>query len=180
MYTVAFAPDGKTLAAASTDNVTRLWDVATPAGAPAPAGKPLTGLRKYAIGLAFSPDCKLLAVGSADKTVHLWNVTDPAHPVPAGAPLTGPARYVWALAFSPDGKTLAAGVTDGTVWLWNVAARQPVADRDADRPAGHIYSSRSPRPGASWPPPAMTAPCTSGTPTPPRRRRPSAPTSGSR
>jgi WD40 repeat protein len=140
VYTITWAPDGKTLAAASTDNVTRLWDVANPA-APAPDGKPLTGLRKYAIGLAFAPGSRLLAVGSADGTVHLWNVTDPARAVPAGPPLTGPASYVWALAFSPDGKTLAAGVTDGTVWLWDVTSpAAPSLIASVSGVAGHIYS----------------------------------------
>jgi WD40 repeat protein len=140
VYTIAFAPDGKTLAAASTDNLTRLWDVANPA-APAPDGKPLTGLKKYAIGLAFSPGSALLAVGSADGTVHLWNVTSPARAVPVGAPLTGPSGYVWALAFSPDGTTLAAGVTDGTAWLWNVASPAvPSLIASLSGVDGHIYS----------------------------------------
>ena len=140
VYTITWSPDGKTLAAASTDNVTRLWDVTDPA-APMPDGKPLTGLRKYAIGLAFTPDSRLLAVGSADGTVHLWNVADPARAVPVGAPLTGPASYVWALAFSPDGKTLAAGVTDGTVWLWDVTTPAvPTLIASLSGVAGHIYS----------------------------------------
>jgi WD40 repeat protein len=140
VYTVTYAPDGKTLAAASTDDVTRLWNVANPA-APVPAGRPLTGLRKYAIGLAFSPDSALLAVGSADGTVHLWNVADPERAVPAAAPLAGPASYVWALAFSPDGKTLAAGVTDGTVWLWNVTSpAAPSLIASLSGVTGHIYS----------------------------------------
>ena len=79
MYTIVFAPDGRTIAAASTDNLTRLWDVADPAR-PVRLGKPLTGPSSYAIGLAFSPDNRLLAVGSADKTVRLWNVSDPRAP----------------------------------------------------------------------------------------------------
>ena len=93
VYTVVFAPDGRTVAAASTDNLTRLWDVADPAR-PVLLGRPLTGPASYVIGLAFSPDSRLLAVGSADKTVRLWNVADPAHPALVGTPLTGPTGYV--------------------------------------------------------------------------------------
>ena len=136
MYTVAFAPDGKTLAAASVDNLTRLWNVANPAH-PVELGRPLGGFASYAIGLAFNPGGTLLAVGSADRTVRLWNVTIPARAVPVGAPLTGPSGYIWALAFSPDGKTLAAGVTDGSVWLWNLSdPASTVADRHPHRPRG--------------------------------------------
>jgi WD40 repeat protein/transcriptional regulator with XRE-family HTH domain len=140
VYTVAWAPDGKTLAAASTDDVTWLWNVASLA-VPVKDGGPLTGLRKYAIGLAFSPDSALLAVGSADGTVHLWNVRDPARARLAGPPLTGPASYVWALAFAPDGKTLAAGVTDGTVWLWDMTdAARPALIASLAGAGGHIYA----------------------------------------
>jgi len=87
---VAFAPDGKTLAVTSGDNLTRLWNVSRPAH-PEPIGRPLTGPTNYAISVAFSPDGDLLAVGSADKTVRLWNVADPRHPVMVGQPLTGPS-----------------------------------------------------------------------------------------
>ena len=34
VYTVVFAPDGRTIAAASTDNLTRLWDIADPGRLP--------------------------------------------------------------------------------------------------------------------------------------------------
>jgi WD40 repeat protein len=39
---VAFAPDGHTLAAGSYDNAVRLWNVTNPAG-PTPLGPPVTG-----------------------------------------------------------------------------------------------------------------------------------------
>jgi WD40 repeat protein len=141
VYSVAFAPDGATIAAASADNVVRLWS--GPAGAGSGslrlAGTPLGGTASYATGLAFSPDSKILAVGSADKTVHLWDVADTAHPVLLAAPLTGPSGYVRAAAFSPDGKVLAAGVTDGTVWLWNVSSPvRPVLLATLTGPSGHV------------------------------------------
>ena len=50
VYSVAFSPDGKTLAAGSADDAVRLWDVSDPAH-PAPLGKPLTrGGRVRAVG----------------------------------------------------------------------------------------------------------------------------------
>ena len=77
IYSVAFTPDGKTLAAGSDDDKAWLWDVSDPAH-PAPLGRPLTGAAGSVESVAFSPDGRTLAAGSADDTVRLWNVADPA------------------------------------------------------------------------------------------------------
>ena len=141
IYTVVFAPDGRTVAAASVSNVVQLWRVTSGDGL-APAGPDLGGMASYPIGLAFTPNSGVLAIGNADKHVYLWNVANPARPQRLGDPLTGPSSNVWSVAISPDGKTLAGGVNDGTVWLWNLA--------DPARPAliatlgglpGHVFTA---------------------------------------
>jgi len=111
---VAFSPDGRTLAGISDDGTLRLWDVATGRS----IGRPFRGLDGPARSVAFSPDGKILAAGSDDGMVRAWDV---ATGRPIGRPLYGPSVPVYWVAFSPDGKSLSSGSFDGTVQVWNVA-----------------------------------------------------------
>ncbi|MFF9134569.1 hypothetical protein [Streptomyces sp. NPDC014806] len=119
VVSLAFGPDGRTLAVGAKRGTVHLWKVADP-GHPTPLGKPLTGPAQAVMSVAFSPDGHTLAAGSADHTVYLWNVTHPGVIVPLGRPLTGPGDLVTAVVFSPDSRTLAAGNADGNVDLWSL------------------------------------------------------------
>ncbi|MGG2461567.1 hypothetical protein ACO0M4_17385 [Streptomyces sp. RGM 3693] len=116
--TVAFSPDGRTLATAYDDFTVQLWNVSDPSHLRR-LGPLLTGHQGYVNSLVFSPDGRTLASGSADDAIRLWNTTDPAHATLLGEPLAGHLGPVNALTFSPDGRTLASGSDDDTVRLWN-------------------------------------------------------------
>jgi WD40 repeat protein len=65
VYSVAFSPDGRTLAAGSASGRVLLWDVRTHAR--------LGTLRSHAIiSVAFSPDGRNLAAGGFDGTIRVW------------------------------------------------------------------------------------------------------------
>ena len=107
---VAFSPDGRTLATSGSNGKVRLWDVMT-----GKHKRVLTGHRSYVWGVAFSPDGITLASGSADRTVCLWDAVTGEQKLT----LTGHVSSVYSVAFSPDGGTLAGGSRDGAVRLWD-------------------------------------------------------------
>src|SRR6476661_7050801 len=115
---VAFSPDGLTLASASFDNTIKLWNLQTQKSIAT-----LTGHRNSVRSVAFSPDSKTLASASFDNTIKLWNV-ETQKPI---ATLRGHSNQVLSVAFSPDGKTLASASSDNTIKLWHLPTQKPIA-----------------------------------------------------
>ena len=105
LSSVAFTPDGRTLASGDDAGHIRLWNVADPAR-PAALGPPLSILHSVS-SVAFSPDGHTLAASSnggfesafftsaglfdSPGYIRLWNVSDPAHP-PGQARTSLPVR----------------------------------------------------------------------------------------
>jgi WD40 repeat protein len=112
---LAFSPDRKTLAAADTHGLVKLWEL--------PDGRERilhAGHAKPLRRVAFSPDGKTLATAAEDGRVKLWNVATgheqgtlvhhPPTPM-VKSPVTG-------LAFTPNGQLLASSGEDGCIRLW--------------------------------------------------------------
>ncbi|CAE6496398.1 unnamed protein product, partial [Rhizoctonia solani] len=70
VLSVAFSPDGNSVASCSGDRTIRIWD----AHRPSPIGEPLTGHSDCAWSVAYSPLGDVIASGSQDQTIRLWDV----------------------------------------------------------------------------------------------------------
>ena len=134
---VAFSPDGKTLAISSLGDMqgVQLWDVATrrQVGDLQFQSSSISGSGYGYPAIAFSPHGKMLAAGG-----EVWDVADQSQVGMYGTP-----GNVTAVAFSPDGRTLAteSGSSSQTVQIWNIAAHTQVATLHADGPVWSLAFS---------------------------------------
>jgi WD40 repeat protein len=150
VLSLAFAPDGKTLAAGTSEYTIVLWDVES--------GRRLHSLKtafKDVMHLAFGGGGRVLVAASTDGRVTAWDTdtwlrirefdTIRARSLafsPDGAlmamgglrqilllDLVSGDRFAWlaspsglytSLAFTPDGAALAAGLSDGTLAVWQI------------------------------------------------------------
>jgi WD40 repeat protein len=130
---VAFAPDGKSLATGSHDRTVRLWDLTTN---PPRQRSVLEGHKDWVYSVAFSPNGKWLAsAGAHDWTVRVWSLRDNKEKA-----VLGIATAANCVAFSPDSTTLAAGTWNNTIILWTVT-EEAVNERDSDLAHGDMVVS---------------------------------------
>ena len=113
-HRVAYSPDSRLLALASTDGTVKLLDAIS-----GQEIRTLRGGRSRTGAVAFSPVGKLLAqeAGPNAESVILWNVESGEQ-----TRMLANASKVQFLDFSPDGQTLATGTYDGNVILWDTSS----------------------------------------------------------
>ncbi len=107
---VAFSPDGNTIASGSRDNTVHLWHTNTGEHI-----RTLSGHPNNVYTVAFSPDGNTIASGGTDNIIRLWNAKTGEHI----KTLSTHMGDVESVAFSPDGTKIASGGRDDTIRLWN-------------------------------------------------------------
>ncbi|MCX5247919.1 hypothetical protein OG895_22355 [Streptomyces sp. NBC_00201] len=116
---VAFSPDGRTLATEEDGSGTRvwLWDISDAAHAERLPHNLAASYEYTDYRLLFSPTGHTLAItasGDTGERVWLWDTSIPANPKRRGSPLKGMVA-----TFARRGHLLAIASTSGTIQLWN-------------------------------------------------------------
>lgn len=140
--TIAFSPDGETLAVATRgerndESLVGRWDITDPADpvdlsvdwseADGDSASGISSLDNFVrvaqlheIVFAADPDM-LLTISGDDKQLTRWDFSDPTRPRQEGPPIVGATGLGPAVVLLPDGRSVATARADGSLVLWNVS-----------------------------------------------------------
>ncbi|MFB2919103.1 WD40 repeat domain-containing protein [Aerosakkonema funiforme] len=113
VYSASFSPNGESIATASWDKTTRVWDL---------SGKQLVVLRghqKKVTHASFSPDGNHIVTASDDGTARVWDLSGKK-----SAKLKGHQQCVNDANFSFDGQRIVTASDDGTARIWDLSGKQ--------------------------------------------------------
>ena len=115
VYSVAYSPDGKSLASAGADRSIKLWNLSN-----GEMIRRFDGHSDTVYGIAISPDGKLLLSGGGDHEARLWS-TETGE---VTKQFKSSDLIVRRVAFSPDGKHFLVSTWDGKVRIRETATGQ--------------------------------------------------------
>jgi hypothetical protein len=124
---VAFSPDGKSLASSSFDGDIFLWNVVTAKSIRQLSSPDRVG--RNVIAITYAPNGKMVATAEASSakgaTITLWETATGQ----VRMDLIGHQGNVNSLAFAADNQTLVSGSTDTTALVWDVTGRSTLPPR---------------------------------------------------
>ncbi len=109
---ISFSPDGKRLAVANMDGVSKVWELSKQSEVLSLGAEGMQPPK----AIAYSPDGKLLATGGDEGIVWVWDANSGKDIFTLSL-----GGIIHSVAISPDGKRLAAASEDGSVKVWDTA-----------------------------------------------------------